>query len=73
MASVRLHVRVFHKHTDLYWCAREPLSLRVRGLYIWFCTVCLLKVQKNIFDRGSAEVSAQTIQKSLVPVIKVVE
>lgn len=41
-----------------YWCAREPLSLRVHGLYIWLCTVCLLRVQKYKSDRSSVGVSA---------------
>lgn len=38
----------------------QPLSLRVRGLYIrvWVYTVCLLRVQKYKSDRSSAGVSA---------------
>lgn len=73
MASVRLRVQAFHKHTDF-------IGAHV-SLYLWMFMVFISGSAQSVFGEFRStnltgvlwEFLLQTIQKRLLPVIKVVE
>lgn len=72
MAYVRLHVREFHKHTDVTG-AHEPLSLSVCGLISGSAQSVFWEFRSTNLTGVLREFLLQTTQKRLSPMIKVVE